>query len=236
MCLATTEEESRIIKLNRSLANIKLERYDKALEDAGTVDQNGKPSEKGLYRAACALSGVGRFKECHENLEALLARFPECEPAKTMLIRIKRLLEERRDGEYNFKTMYEAAKATPPCLDNATYIGPVEVKDSAGRGRGLFARQDIAAGALLLCEKAFAYCFATNGTEQDVSPYNSRTALLMNTETKRGYMGTQADLITVIIQKLHDNPSLMSAYTSLYHGNYTSVKETIVDGAPIIDT
>lgn len=111
-----------------------------------------------------------------------------------------------------------------------------EVKDSAGRGRGLFARQDIGTGALLLCEKTFAYCFATNGEGQDVSPYASRTALLMNTETKRGHIGTQADLITVIIQKLHDNPSLMPAYTALYHKNYTPVKETIVDGAPIIDT
>lgn len=129
-----------------------------------------------------------------------------------------------------------SCKSHPPCLDNATYIGPVEIKDSTGRGRGLFTTQTVAAGTSLLCEKAFAYRFAINEAEQVDSAFASRTALLMNTETKRGYMGTQGDLITVIIQKLYDSPSLMPAYNSLYHGKYTPVKETQVDGVPIVDT
>jgi len=49
-------------------------------------------------------------------------------------------------------------------------------------------------------------------------------------------MGTQADLITAIVQKLRQNPSLMPAYMSLHHGDYKPVKETQVDGTPIVDT
>ena len=41
-------------------------------------------------------------------------------------------------------------------MDAATYLGPIEVQGSDGKGRGLFATRDVKAGELLLCEKAFA--------------------------------------------------------------------------------
>lgn len=193
-------------------------------------------SEKAFYRVACAMSGLGRFSECLETLEVLLAHHPECEPAKKELARTQRLSREQARGEYDYKAMYEAAKDTPPCLDNATYIGPVEIKDSNGHGRGLFATEDIAAGEILLCEKAFAHCFAANEADKDNSNVSSRTTLLMDTQTNRAYMGAQADLITRIIWTLQKNPSLMPKYNSLYHGDYVPVKEASVDGMPVIDT
>lgn len=232
----TTDEESRIIKLNRSLAHLKLGLYDKAIEDAGELNNDAQRSEKGFYRAACAMSGLRRFKDCQRTIQVLLDHYPDCGPVKTALARTQRLLEEQEYGEYDYSSMYKAAQITPPCLDNATYIGPVEIKGSDGRGRGLFATKDIAAGDLLLCEKAFAHCFAANEAEQDSSNISTRTAILMNIETKRGYMGAQADLITLVVRKLHDNPSLIPVYNSLYHSGYTPVKETCVDGDPIVDT
>lgn len=49
-------------------------------------------------------------------------------------------------------------------------------------------------------------------------------------------MGTQAELISLIAQKLYKNPSLMSTFTDLYHGSYTPVDVSEVDGIPIVDT
>lgn len=193
-------------------------------------------SEKVFYRVACAMSGLSRFQECLETLQRLLAEHPDCGPAKKELARTQRLLREQIHGEYDYKAMYEASKDTPPYLDNATYIGPVETKNSDCRGRGLFATRNIAAGELLLCEKAFAHCFAAHEADRDNSKVFSRTTLLMDTQTNRAYMGAQADLITQIVWTLHRNPSLMPKYNSLYHGDYVPVKETSVDGMPIIDT
>ena len=49
-------------------------------------------------------------------------------------------------------------------------------------------------------------------------------------------MGTQADLIKLIVQKLYRNPSVASAFTTLYHGNYEGVTTSAVDAEPTVDT
>lgn len=225
-------EVSRIIELNRSLAYLRLGCYDQALGDLGHSTSEQQKSEKALYRAARSLYELGKFGEARDTLNSLLAEYPHCDAAKKELSRANLRLKEYESGDYDFKAMYNAAKATPPYMDLATYIGPVEIKSSVGRGRGLFTTRDVAAGELLLCEKAFAYCF----TDASDNTNTSSTSLLMNTHTNKAFMGAQAELITVIVQKLRQNPSLMPAYTSLHHGGYKPVKETQVDGAPIIDT
>lgn len=223
---STTSEMSHILQLNRSLAHIKLRRYDEALEDAGKFSADAQQSEKGFYRAALSLYELGRFQESHQALTSLISHYPHCSAAKKEIVRTEQRLKEQEHGDYDFRAMYSAAEATPPCLDNATFAVNVEVQASNGRGRGLFAKKDVIAGDLLLCEKAFAYC----------SSKDSKTSVLMNTHTDRGTMGTQADLITAIVQKMFRNPSFMPVFTSLHHGDYTPVDETKVDGMPIIDT
>ena len=223
---STTSEMSHILQLNRSLANLRLRRYDEALEDAGELTADAQQSEKGLYRAALSLYELGRFQESHQALASLISRYPHCSAAKKEIMRTKQRLSEQEHGDYDFRAMYRAAEDTPPCLDNATFAINVEVQVSKVRGRGLFVTKDVMAGDLLLCEKAFAYC----------SSKHSKTSVLMNTHTNRGTLGTQADLITAIVQKLFCNPSLRPVFTSLYHGDYTAVDEAEVDGMPVVDT
>ena len=217
---------SQILQLNRSLANLKLRRYDEALEDVGKFTADAQQSEKGFYRAALSLYELGQFQESHQALASLISHYPHCDAAKNEIIRTKQRLREQEHGDYDFRAMYRAAEDTPPCLDNATFAVNVEVQASKGRGRGLFAKKDVIAGDLLLCEKAFAYC----------SSKHSKMSVLMNIQTNRGTMGTQADLITAIVQKIFWNPSLRPVLTSLHHGDYTPVDEAEVDGMPIIDT
>ena len=214
------------------MANLKLGRYDHALEDAGELTASYQKSEKGFYRAARSLYELGRFQECHNVLKLLLEEYPHCAEARNELSRTEHRLREQEHGDFNFKTMYEAAKKNPPRLDCATYIGPVSIKASEGRGRGLFTKKDVLAGELLLCEKAFAYCWA-DSAEGNAS---SKTSLLINMHTNRAFMGTQADMITDIVQKMYRNPSLMPAFTSLHHGDYKPVEQSIVDGVPVVDT
>lgn len=135
-------DERRIIRLNRSLVNLKLRYYDQALQDAG-ADVPTTTSEKSLYRAAQAMYALGRYQESQEMLTALLSRFPNCIEAHKELTRTEQRLKEEGCGHYDFKLMYDAAKQTPPYIDYATYRVPVEIKSAEGRGRGLFTTRDV---------------------------------------------------------------------------------------------
>lgn len=228
----TTSEETQLVKLNRSLAYLKVQRFDEALADATGVTKEHQLSEKGIYRAARSLYELQRFQECRENLTHLLKNYPNNAEAKEQLLRAEKRLDEQARGEYDFSAMYKAAERTPPCLDHATYNEPVVIKISEGRGRGLFTSRAVVPGELLLCEKAFAYRFA--GREGDAGC--SKISMLMNVHTKRAITGTQSNLITAVVQKTLRNPSLMQSFTSLYHGEYKPIKEIEVDDLPVTDT
>jgi hypothetical protein len=165
-------------------------------------------------------------------MELLLANFPHNKEASAGLERARGRSLEEKSGDYNFRQLQKKAKKlSPPQLDHATYIGPVEVKQTKAKGRGLFITKAVKAGDLLFCEKAFASAYTNEDTKG-----GSKMTMLMNPETNRGFFGAQADLIKLIVQKLHCNPSLAPAFTTLYHGDYDRVSTTAVDGEPVVDT
>lgn len=143
---------------------------------------------------------------------------------------------EQKTGVYNFKQLQAEAKTLrPPHLDHATYIGPVEIRQTESKGRGLFVTKAVKAGDLLLCEKAFSHAHvgeSTGGGDRS----SSKISLLINPETNQGFMGAQADLIKLIVQKLYRNPSVAPAFIALYHGTYQGVSTSMVDAKPIVDT
>ncbi|KAM0271398.1 hypothetical protein ACHAQH_009120 [Verticillium albo-atrum] len=192
---AETTEEKQLAHLNRSWANIKLGRMEKALSDARNGTDATSLSEKGLYREARALYELGDFSQCLERLELLTTTYPGNASATQELDRTKARLREQQTGKYNFRQVYQQARRTPPVVDCATFSGPVEVRDSPGRGKGLYTKVPVSAGQLLLCEKAFAYCFADDENAKE-------TSLLVNMTTKKAVMGGQAHLLTQLMQKL----------------------------------
>ena len=132
-----TLEEEEILH-NRALANLRIESFDAALDDVSFISNPQDRSEKGLYRGALALYGLRRFKEALEILEILIRKYPESAPGKYELSRTRLRVAEQESGVYDFKTLYKAAKLRPPRMGNASCKGPVEVRESPGRGRGLF--------------------------------------------------------------------------------------------------
>jgi len=159
--------------------------------------------------------------------------YPSNVAAQGELTRAINRLAEQEYGRYRFKQLYmEASKLRPPHLDHSTYVGPVSVRASGSRGRGLFTTKAVKAGELLLCEKAFAHAFVDNGKAK----VNADITLLVNTETDSMAMGAQAELIRMIVQKLYRNPSLASVITDLHHGSYKPVDVSDVDDTPIVDT
>ena len=223
------------MRLNRALAYLKDEYFDAALADTSCLASSSDAPEKALYRAGQALYQLGRFSECQNILTLLCKKYPNNADAAKELTRVRCRLGEQKNGTYDFKAIYEeASKLRPPHLDHATFIGPVTIKASKGRGRGLFTTKTVKAGDLVLCEKAFAHCYAN--TKEENSANSSKISLLLNMHTNRMSVGTQSDLITTIVQKLWRNPSFLPEFTALHHGSYKPVDVTEVDGKPIIDT
>ena len=229
----TTAKEVKTIRLNRALAYLKTNYFEAALIDTDCLSSPWEASEKALYRAAQALYKLERFQECQDLLTTLCEKYPKNSAAAAELKRARCRLGEQETGIYDFKIIYkEISELRPPHLDRATFVGPVIIRASASHGRGLFTTKAVKAGELILCEKAFAHCFASMA-EPDTS---SKITLLVNTDTKRMVMGTQGDLITTIVQKLWRNPSLRAEFASLHHGSYQTVNVSDVDHTPIIDT
>lgn len=230
---AKTSEEKQLAHLNRSLTNLHLGRAEKALDDALNGGASGdSPSEKALFREAKALYALQKFNPCLEKLLAVVRSNPENSDAWTEIKRVKQRIREEETGAYQFSDMYKQAKSTPPLIDCATYVGPVAVRDSPSRGKGLFTTKKVKAGELLLCEKAFAYSYAS-----DDSPIGrQKMTILMNLNSKTMCMGGQADLITQTVQKLFHNHGGAGTFTDLHHGDYEKVAVSSVDGTPVVDT
>ena len=119
----------------------------------------------------------------------------------------------------------------PPQSYHSTYIGPVTVRKAGARGRGLFTTKEVKAGDLLLCEKAFAYAF------RDPRVVEHRDlAVITNVMAGVMTMGAQADLIDMIVRKLHQNPSLIPTIMDLHRGSFEPVVTTDADGNPLVDS
>lgn len=172
------------------------------------------PTEKALFRKGRVLYEMQRFRESCESFKLVVTKYPHNMGAKREFSRVIDRLAEQEKGRYNFKQMQnEAAKMRPPILDHATYIGPVCIKSTKTRGRGLFTTEEVKAGDLLLCEKAFSYAC----------------------DAKRDIV-TQGKFLAQTVHKLFRNPSLIPVISNFHHGSYKSVDVTHVDGVPVVDT
>ncbi|KAJ8129663.1 hypothetical protein O1611_g3966 [Lasiodiplodia mahajangana] len=231
--VAKTPEEKELAYLNRSFVHLQLQRPEKALEDALNATKGGRLAEKGLFREARALYELGRFTESVEKWRMLTQSYPQNTDARKELKRCEERVKEAETGAYDFAAMYKQAKATPPIIDCATYKGPVAVREVHGcGGSGLFTTKPVKAGDLLLCEKAFAYCYADK--DDPIGRRNMR--ILLQLDTKRVKRGGQAHLLTDIVQKLYHSPQASEGFRALYHGDYPAVTVTETDGKPVVDT
>uniref|UniRef100_A0A0C4E007 SET domain-containing protein n=2 Tax=Magnaporthiopsis poae (strain ATCC 64411 / 73-15) TaxID=644358 RepID=A0A0C4E007_MAGP6 len=233
---AKTAGEKNFALLNRSHASLKLGRFEHAFADAVAANQIGNPSEKGLFREARALYELARFSECLAKFQELASAFPGNEAVKSEIKRTQRRLREQKTGDFDFSQMLKQAKVTPPIIDCATFVGPVEIRDSPGRGRGLFATKKVKAGQLLVCEKAFGYGFV--GDEVGEVDGRSQMTVLIDLNSRRVTVGGQAQLIPQIVQRLYNNPQSSRAFEDLHKGDYQPAAGPGVeaDGKPVVDT
>ncbi|KAI6715639.1 hypothetical protein JHW43_001841 [Diplocarpon mali] len=207
--------EAEIIRNNRALVYLRLRQYDAVLRDTSFIPDPENRSEKALYRGSLALYNLGRVS------------------GKSELARARLRLQEQKSGVYNFKKMYKYAKLRPPLVDSATFVGPVEVRNISRKGRGLVTKDDVKAGDLLFCEKAFSYGYAD---QTEDGALGGDIGMLMNLGTNRVTVGTHVTQLPDIYQKLQHNPSTAARFLDLYSGAYERATSLEVDGLPVVDS
>ncbi|KAK7703465.1 hypothetical protein SLS64_009135 [Diaporthe eres] len=221
---AETPEDLKFAYLNRSWTNLHLGRPATALADAiKSYGEDGSTrTEMGVLREASALYELAKYGECLDKLQIFRTANPGSDSAMQLNDRAHARLQEQHSGQYDFRHMYEQAQKTPPLIECATYIGAVEIRDSPGKGRGVFTTRKILAGELLICEKAFGYSWCDNNVP------GSKDMTKRDISAK--YLRTQ------ILQKLLHNIEDARSFGDLYHGDYDAVSVYGVDGRAVVDS
>lgn len=237
-CIEDSQAKLRFdLHRNKSIANIHLERYEAGLADAEAAviptighmpTQDVKNNGKAYYRAGCAAYHLQDYHRAEELFQKVQEATPGDEDAIRELRRTALRLHEQFTGEYDFLSMTKSVTATRKRLDHANYTAVVEVRDTHNKGRGLFARTDIKAGQLVLCEKAFCVAFDT-----DPSVNQSMT---FNFNTKTVTMGTHNSRLINAIHKMIHNPKQAQKFLELYDGGYSRVEQVVRGGRLIVDT
>ncbi|KFY84860.1 hypothetical protein V500_08923 [Pseudogymnoascus sp. VKM F-4518 (FW-2643)] len=220
----TLEEDSEI-KLKLGAAYLRVGYF----ESAESAIEGLELTPESLKIKAEAFYNLARYDECIESL----GKLPDQDSA--LLEKAKIRLVEQQTGAYNFRSIFaELSALNPPTVDRATFIGPVDIRVSPGKGRGLFTTRAVEAGELLVCEKAFAYSFFDQSAPAEM--HKTKLSMVFNTEEGSIIFGTLGTLITEAVQKVARNPFLHDFVSSLYHGSYKAPTVNKVDDHPVIDT
>ena len=207
---------ARDIFRNRAYVNLLLNQLDEAKADArasltGRDDQRSKDLDsKAYYRAGSAAYNQGRYQEAKRFFEEQQKLSPDDKDAKVQLKKVGSRLREQDTGTYDFMKLSAGLSRARPRVEAANYTKNTEIKDSPGRGRGLFATRNIAVGEIIMCEKAFCVVW---GHERDVL-----TAMTYDVRDDRIRV-SPLGLCKSIVQKLISNPSQIDSFMDLY-GDY----------------
>ncbi|KAF4971996.1 hypothetical protein FSARC_1326 [Fusarium sarcochroum] len=220
---------------NRSHVNLQLQKFDEARSDALSSITNGQSDElksldaKAYNRAGLAAYAQGEFMDARQFFGQQKNLQPGDQYPALYIRKVDARLREETDGTYNMSRIVSTLSKTQGRPDAATFDGPMEVKESLGAGRGLFATRDLEPNEMILCEKAF--CVAWGYEPETFS------ALVCDTREDAAIKVFPAGLHKKVVQKLLNNPSQVEKLLGL-HGVYGGLGDKLqeVDGVPIIDT
>lgn len=224
---------ARDICRNRALVNLLLNQLEEAKSDAkasiiGSEEEADKELDAKAYsRGGTAAYNLGEYALAKGLFEEQLKLTPGDKVATINLRRITSRLEEQKTGEYNVKKIRAALAPSRPGADAATFIGSTEVKDSPGRGRGLFATRKTPKGSIIMAEKAFCVAWAHQDQALSAMTYDLRDDRIRV---------SPAGLTRAVVQRLLTNPSQIPRVLELY-GDYTGDGKTApsTPDSPVLD-
>ncbi|THW83171.1 hypothetical protein D6D18_08207, partial [Aureobasidium pullulans] len=204
---------------NRSQARLFLGSYEAAKEDA--------KYGKALYRAGRAAYELSDYAFALKMFQRLVDAFPSDQDGPKEIKRTRLRMQEARNGVFEFEAMaQEIADTADYRTQQASYLRHIDV-----RPKGLFATENIAAGEIILCEKAFV---ASN------TPKNTPAlSVMINPTNNRALHGSHVAIWVEAVRKAFHNPSLGEHILNLHDGSPANLATEpiplVVDGMPVVD-
>ncbi|KAF2475065.1 SET domain-containing protein [Lindgomyces ingoldianus] len=230
----TNPDLARDISRNRAHVNLILNQLDEAKTDAkasltGRQDQRSKDLDsKAYFRAGCAAYNLGEYQEAKGFFEEQQKLTPGDKDASTNLRKIRMRLHEQETGIYDWEKIRDGLSRARPRVDAASFINNTNVRDSPGRGRGLFASRDIPAEGIIMCEKAFCVVWGHESEALTAMTYDLRDDRIRV---------SPVGLSKSTVQKLLSNSSQIERVMDLY-GDYQGDGKNVswTEDGPVVDT
>lgn len=220
-CLCTGAFEQAVQDAQAALIPVD----DSASLESKTRDLNVKC----LWRAGSASYTLRDFSSAKAYLDNALALNPDHEASRGLLFRTTLRIREQEQCTYDFDALHQQHPKAGSRVDCADYLVKTAVRQTPSYGRGLFATVDIAAGDIIMCEKAFAIGMTA---ERPVSVY------VADDSSPKRMLEEEALLPRSLLSKLSNNPRAASQFLDLDDGGYISGNARdipIVDDVPILD-
>jgi tetratricopeptide (TPR) repeat protein len=224
---------ARDIFRNRAYVNLLLGRLDEVKTDArasltGRDDQKSKELDsKAYYRAGSASYNQSRWQEAKCFFQEAQKLTPDDKDAKVQLKKIEARLREEEAGGYNLMKIRTGLSKARSRVDAGNFIKNTVVKDSPGKGRGLYATRDLAPGETVMCEKAFCVVW---GHEED-----TLTAMTYDIRDDRIRVAP-VGLAKALVQKCLNQPSQTEDLMDLF-GDYQGEGSDVYsnEDGPVVD-
>ncbi|CAE7189027.1 unnamed protein product, partial [Rhizoctonia solani] len=160
------EPTASLLRLNRSLCYLKLNKPSMALADARIASEDDCMTDvlrsKARYRMALSYYALDRFTDALAILEDANQTQFSLKEFSDMERKSRERLIEQAQGAYNWFALNKIAdqiNGQRQIPDVADYVGPVKISqiDAVGGGRGLVTTRDVLSGELLIVSKPFAF-------------------------------------------------------------------------------
>ncbi|CAE6440401.1 unnamed protein product [Rhizoctonia solani] len=178
---------SSVLKLNRSICYLSINKPSMALKDARDASEDKTMKDalrsKARYRMALSYYALDRFTDALTILDNNTEYQFSPNDFSELKKKTRERLIEQTQGNYNWLALKRIAKQInghQQISDVADYVGPVEVAQMKymGGGRGLVTTREVLAGELLMVSKPFA--FATSSEYPELfRVFHARTGTIL---------------------------------------------------------
>lgn len=178
---------------NRAAALLRLNRFSEALTDCVAVRTLQPEHGKAIFRSGQALFQLRRYDEACAAYELALKSGPNSAIASEL------------------QRAYNAVRGVTGHFDKASlrdgvdFYGPIEIRATGNKGRGLFVTSNVKAGDLMFVERALGHC----------TPCAKETTFAANYTTMKTSNATQHALVTSLVLAASAHPSINSRLSYL---------------------
>lgn len=215
--------ELRVALLNnRCTCYLKTRQYVEALGDARSALQLQPSNAKATFKEAESLFGLRRYGDSNEKFESLLGcKEINKQELHARMDAVLRLIAQSYVGEYQQADFRIKVTSYTLTLHSELedYFGPIRIGQSAGKGRGVLASEDISRGELILVEKPFVTTdvLPVGGTSLSDTGVTYQIPTV-DLQTRTAYSAENEKLIFSVIEKAKGCKAHAARLSVLYDG------------------